>query len=199
MNTDIDLFERFLFEAPEDDPPDMTDSTPPDIPDDMGSDDAPPDIDDGGDVGMDDAPPDMGEEESFTDDDGGFGDDMGDDEGDENSGDENSANMGLDDKISAVMNAKLYNQFLSLLSRITTQITSMNNNADVLFVISPDTLDTSKSLKQLDENIRDYLKHEFPNANYSKNLLFFNKCMNLLRLITDAFNKTIQKGIKEAK
>ena len=52
--------------------------------------------------------------------------------------------------------------------------------------------------QQLDENIRLYLKDIFLNENYSKNLLFFNKCLNLLNILNKIFSQKIRKGIKDA-
>ena len=53
-------------------------------------------------------------------------------------------------------------------------------------VTDPDNL--VEFVKRLDENIRLYLKNSFINENYSKNLLFFNKCLNLLKLLNDISN-----------
>ena len=198
MNEDQKLFERFLFEAPGDDPPDaqMADTGPPEMPDDAADTASPPDMPDlGGDDtggGDDGGPPDLGGNDDF----GGFGgdeegaNDEGNDEGDDNN------SLELDEKISAIMNMQLYQRYLSLLNTITGQLTTVKNNSDVLYSISPDSLDIIEQLKKLDENVRLYIKNSFLHENYSKNLLFFNKCLNLLQLLNVEFDKVIQKGIK---
>ena len=73
----------------------------------------------------------------------------------------------------------------------------LKTNGDVLFTLSPESLDIVGSLKRLDENVRLYLKNTFLNENYSGNLLFFNKCLNLLKLLNDVFDRNVRKGIKE--
>lgn len=198
----LNMFEKFLYEAPGDDPPDVQQATesPPDVPTDTPADTGdPPDIpDDAGDApAIDDGPPDMQDD--------GFGDDVGyddtgggEEEGSEG-GEENPNNLGLDEKISAIMNMNLYQRFLSLLNTIAGQLTMLKNNSDVLFSLSTDSLETIEQLKKLDENIRLYLKNSFLNENYSKNLLFFNKCLNLLKLLNDVFDKNVRKGINAMK
>lgn len=192
MSKELDFFERFLFEAPGDDPPDTGGDGPPDIPEDAGDAPGPPDLPDpgGGDVG-DDSPPDLA-------DDGGFGDDtdFGAD-GSNASEDGQEPDPGLDEKVSAVLNQELYQRFLSLLNKISGQLAMLKTNGDVLFTLSPESLDIVGSLKRLDENVRLYLKNTFLNENYSGNLLFFNKCLNLLKLLNDVFDRNVRKGIKE--
>lgn len=107
--------------------------------------------------------------------------------------------LGIDDKVSAIMNMNLYQRFISLLTSIGSQITSIKNNSDVLYTLSEDSVDIVDSLKKLDENIRLYLKNTFINENYSKNLLFFNKCLNLLKLLNDVFDEKVRKGINAMK
>lgn len=135
-----------------------------------------------GDVG------DFPEDETFDDDGAGEQDD-GNADGD----------LGIDDKVSAIMNMNLYQRFISLLTSIGSQITSIKNNSDVLYTLSEDSVDIVDSLKKLDENIRLYLKNTFINENYSKNLLFFNKCLNLLKLLNDVFDEKVRKGINAMK
>lgn len=194
--SDLDFFKQFLYEAPGDDPPDIDAPEPAggDPPPDIGGDDAPadagpPDLDDGGDAGTDDAPPDLG-------DDGGFdagGDDFGGDDGD---GENPEEEMMLDDKISAIMNMHLYQRFLELLSTLNNQISSVKNNADVLYSVAPDSTEYQQQLTKLDDNIHAYLDHYFTRNDYSKNLLFFNKCLNLLALLNQSFDDAVKKGIK---
>lgn len=187
------LFERFLFEAPGDDPPD--------VPDDAATQEGPPDMglpDDssmGGDMpdmgGMDS----MGSDDSGGDDMGGFMDDQQDDSGE---GDNGQEDLQLSDKVNAIMNQQLYQRFLALLNTIGSQLTMMKNNSDMLYTLSPESLDNIESLKKLDENVRLYLKNSFLQENYSKNLLFFNKCLNLLKLLNSIFDGNVRKGIKNA-
>jgi len=201
MADNNNIFERFLFEAPGDEvPPDMVDQTPPDVPAGAENDAAPPDMDmppddfgtDGGDAGgADDGPPDMPDEMGEDD----FSGDMP-EEGAEENPDDKLKNLGLDEKISAIMNMNLYQRYLSLLNTIGGQLTMIKNNSDILHTLSADSLDIVESLKKLDENIRLYLKNSFLNENYSKNLLFFNKCLNLLKLLNDVFDSNVKKGIK---
>lgn len=195
MAIEPNIFEKFLFEAPGDDvPPDMVDA-PPDVPE-GAENDGPPDMptdDIGGDDGMslDDGPPDMPDE--FGGDEFGT-DDMSAD-GSENP-DDQLQNLGLDEKISAIMNMNLYQRYLSLLNTIGGQLTMLKNNSDILHSLSADSTEIIESLKKLDENIRLYLKNSFLNENYSKNLLFFNKCLNLLKLLNDVFDSNVKKGIR---
>lgn len=195
MAVEPNIFEKFLFEAPGDDvPPDMVDA-PPDVPE-GAENDGPPDIptdDVGGDdgMGLDDGPPDMPDE--FGGDEFGT-DDMSAD-GSENP-DDQLQNLGLDEKISAIMNMNLYQRYLSLLNTIGGQLTMLKNNSDILHSLSADSTEIIESLKKLDENIRLYLKNSFLNENYSKNLLFFNKCLNLLKLLNDVFDSNVKKGIR---
>lgn len=196
---ELSMFEKFLYEAPGDDPPDAPPAdSPPDVPAEAPADSDPPDIpDDAGADIADDGPPDMPPdgEDGFGDE-GGFGDE---EVGNGGEGNENPEDLGLDDKVSAIMNMNLYQRFLSLMNTIGAQLTMLRNNGDVLYTLSSSSLDTVESLKKLDENIRLYLKNTFLNENYSKNLLFFNKCLNLLKLLNDVFDKNIKKGINSMK
>lgn len=198
MDNNVNIFKQFLFEAPEDEgtPPDMVDNPPPDIPE-GAENDEPPDLpaDDGmgSDTGDMDEPPDIPDD--FSEDE--FSDDGSiDDGGTEENPDDKLQNLGLDDKVSAIMNMNLYQRYLSLLNTIGGQLTMIKNNSDILYTLSSDSLEVITSLKKLDENIRLYLKNYFINENYSKNLLFFNKCLNLLKLLNDVFDSDIKKGIK---
>lgn len=198
----LDLFTKYLTEAPGDDEaPDAgmgDESSPPNsnnaesdempnigddagniIPDEEGGgDDTPPDIDDiNGDEGFDD-----GEDEYIGD-------------GENPNPDESLENLGLDDKVSTIMNMNLYQRFLTLLNTIASQTSMVKDNSDILQTLSPEALSIIDSLKKLDENIRLYLKNTFLNENYSKNILFFNKCINLLKILNDIFEKNINDGI----
>ena len=189
------IFSKFLYEAPDDDPPDtVSDTGPPDVPDDINS-DGPPDMGDFEDnttqdqtdtEGTNDDPPDM------TDDFGDTGDFN--DEGDDIQNDESQEeDLGLDDKVSAVMNDILYQNYMSLITKINTQLTNMKDNSD------EDTSEIVRKLEELDENIRLYIKHKFLKEDYSKNKLFYNECLNLLGLINKVFDRSIHKGIKDQK
>ncbi len=202
MGKNLSLFEKFLFEAPNEDPPDAPAATgPPDMPADAASQDGPPDMGDfgGDDAGGDDGGgmPDMGDMGDDGGDDGGFGGDTG---GDEGQGDqEGTDQLQLDDKVDAIMNMQLYQRYLSLLNTIGSQLTMIKNNSDVLYTLSAESIDVIESLKKLDENVRLYIKNSFLHENYSKNLLFFNKCLNLLKLLNDVFDGNVQRGIKGTK
>ncbi len=98
-----------------------------------------------------------------------------------------------------VMNANLYQSYLSLLQKFTAQQQAIKNNRDVLYTISPESLDTLDLLKKLDENMRLYMKNSFPNENYSKNQLFFNKCLAYYRLLVDQFSEVMKKGTRDLK
>lgn len=185
------FFNKVMLEADGDDapsetndnsPPDINNEPPPDISEDNNS---PPDISDGTE---DNSPPDIdfNEEE----DDPGFEDEEQPEENDENN------NLGFDEKISAIMNMNLYQRFLSLLNTVGGQISMVKRNSDMLYTISNESLDILESLKKLDENIRLYLSNYFLDENFSKNLLFLNKCINLLKLLNTIFEKNIKKGIK---
>ena len=179
------LFEQIIYEAPGDEaPPDMPaeDAAPPSPPPDM--------TDEGSDMG-DDAgvsPPDMADDFGDPGDDagGGFGDPS--QEGEEE--------LELDEKISAIMNQQLYRRFSKLLNDIAAQVVSIKNNSDMIYTLSTESLSIVGELKKLEENIRFYLTDNFLEENYSKNLLFFNKCLNLLKLLNERFDKEIQKGIR---
>ena len=198
--SDLSLFEQWMFEAPGDDPvpdvpaeptgaPDMPeDTTPANDPPDLGGDDIdggdPPDF--GGDEGGDE-PPEFGDEE----------DDSYDDTGEDQQQDLN--NMGLDDKVSAILNLNLYQSYLELLTQIGTEMTSIKNNWDLLHAITPDIEEVSKSFKALDENIRLYIDNKYLDERYETNLLFYNKCKNLNKLLNDKFDKMIHKELKASK
>lgn len=194
------LFERFLYEAPGGDPPDAPAGTgPPEMPDDAAVQDTPPDmpgLDDLGSGDDGDGMPDMGGfDDGGGDDAGGFGGEG--DTGEGGEGDqEGQQELQLDDKVNAIMNMQLYQRYLALLNTIGSQLTMIKNNSDILYTLSADSLDVIEQLKKLDENVRLYLKNSFLHENYSKNLLFFNKCLNLLHLLNEDFDGNVQKGIK---
>lgn len=179
------FFSQYLTEAPEDEettPEEQPDDGPPDL-DNIGTDD-PPDLGDIGEEPLDDEPPDIGDD--FQD-------------GEQAPSDENQINVDdLGGKVSAILNHQLYQRFLNLLTSIGGQLTSLKNNIDVLYVLTTEVDEIEMSLKKLDENIRIYLKSNFLQENYSKNLLFYNKCINLLSLLNDSFNAKVSKGIKKA-
>ena len=199
-DTKKDIFTRFLYEAEEDEgAPDEFES--PDFGDDGGGQEETgggdmPEYDPAGDEDNG-SPPDM--PDFGGDDDGDDYGDYDDQESGEGEDDSKKVPENLNDKVSALMNANLYQSYLSLLQKFTAQQQAIKNNRDVLYTISPESLDTLDSLKKLDENMRLYMKNSFVNENYSKNLLFFNKCLTLYRLIVDQFAEVMKKGTKDLK
>lgn len=191
MGTPLDLFQQSLFlEAPGDEGEASTDAQPADPP----ADDAPPDIpDDAGTESDNDAPPDMPDEDPSDD---GLGD-TGFDDGQQQEEEDPNKTMKLDAKVSTVMNVNLYQRYLTLLNTINTQLSMIKNNGDMIYTLSDQTSSIIASLKKLDENVRLYMSNIFLEENYSRNLLFFNKCLNLLKLLNDSFDASIQKGIKD--
>lgn len=196
----MNIFEKFLMEA--DGPPDLApDIAPPELPDDPTPNttmDDPPLLTDegGGDMTFDD-PPALGDGDDF-----GMGDDQENQDQQQQMQDadiDGDGDIGLDDKVSAVMNVSLYQRYLSLLTNISQELSSIRNNNDIIYTLSEDTTKIVDSLNRLDENIRLYMKNSFPHENYSKNLLFFNKCLNLLKLLNDSFNSSIKKGMHSMK
>lgn len=194
------LFERYILEAPDDPsgtqsppaasaPPTAppTNDPPPDMPDDPPPDDTGADIGDQPMEGDDDAPPDldgMGDPEDFG------------DPGEEPPEEDQGSELELDEKISTIMNQNLYQRYLVLLNEIGTQLSGIKNNSDALYTLYPEYSENIAELKKLEENVRLYIKNSFIKENYSKNLLFFNKCINLLKMLNDDFNKNIRKGMK---
>lgn len=169
----MSLFERVFFEAPEDDPPDMTPPAMDDAPPDMGgADDPPPDIDPG-DMDMDAG-------------DGGFGYEDDAEDGD-------VENLNFDDKISIIMNQRLYERFIKLHMTLKNQLKIFNKNMDLIDAISDKNDSILTSLTKLNENVEEYMSEYFMNENYSKNLLFFNKCINLYNLLQKTFDKEIKR------
>ena len=207
----MDDIKLFMSLMEEDDTPDAAmaadNSPPPDVPEDNGGGTAPDDMPDMGDDAG--SPPDFGGDDGLMDDGGdGSPPDFGDDEGgfgdedgatDEEGGEDQKEPMDLDDKVSAIMNANLYTRFLTMLTNIEAQMSQMKSNADIVYTLSPDASEMYNKYKQLDDNIRLYLNNSFIDENYSKNLLFFNKCLNLLKLLNDSFSSYVNKGIREQK
>ena len=180
------LFERVLFEADGDTNPDVDNNNtgPPDIGEDNVNVDPIEDI-------STDTPPDIGEDYSNI-------DNLGDDGSiDPNSIGDNEVNLDLDEKISNVMNANLYQRFLTLIGTISDQLSVLKDNNDIIYSSAPKSLGIIESLKKLKENINLYLAYYFINNNYSKNLLFFNKCLNLLNLLNKNFEKKLKQGVNE--
>ena len=194
----MSFFDKYFVEEGEDAPPadtgggDSGGAPPPEAPPaDDGPPEMPTDLGGGGDMGggTDDMPPGM--------------DDFG---GDDSSGDTSSGGGGEDDgnkkeptfaeKISNILNSKLYQRFISLLNRIENQLLSIKNNFDIFNIICSESTDHIDILKKLSENIRLYINEYFINESYSKNLLFFNKCLNLYKLTNDELIKVVKHGIK---
>lgn len=203
MAGEIDFFKQFLYEAPGDDPP------PDIIKQDNGGSSPPPDMseDNSQEFNMNgDDPPDLPEQDNNTDDmyqdppdidDSDFGNNEFMDTDDENESNSDTKDLGLDKKISAIMNQDLYQRYLTLLGNVTSQILQMKDNSDILYSITTECTNIINKLSNLESSIKLYLKNNFIGENYSKNLLFFNKCLNLLNLINEIFDNEIKKGIKD--
>ena len=191
MAEDLDLFKKFLYEAPGDDPPDVATTSndqtdPPPVPDEGADDSGPPEINDNPDD-IDTGPPEINDDVGTDD---TFGEDpMATDE-------EQQPELELNEKISAIMNMNLYQRYLELLSNINSEISQMKDNSDMLYAITPSSVEMVANLSKLDENINMYINHYFMNNDYSKNLLFFNKCLNLLALLNKSFDDDVKKGVK---
>lgn len=184
------IFWRLMTEAEGDD--DTADDPP-----DMTEDDAPADDDsslDGGDDMDDEDPPDIG-----GGDDGGYGGDdgFGDTGGGGDGGNKKEEITGLSDKVSTVLNERLYKQVLALLSQITIKKEMVRDNIDMIRTIDPDATDITEDLTRLEDNIREYSDHTFLDENYSKNMLFYTKCLNLFNLLCARFSERLSKGIKK--
>jgi hypothetical protein len=158
--------------------------TPPDLPEDDAG--GAPETTEGPPV-EDTGPPDLG------------GDDLGDQDfgGDESSGDEELVEPEISEKLSTVMNATLYQRFLTLHNTIDNQLTSLKGSNDVIYAVSPKALEAIEPLSKLGENIGLYLSHNFLDSNYSKNLLFYNKCLNLLNMLNAIFSRELKRGKSE--
>jgi hypothetical protein len=191
MAEERSLFEQILYEAPEDEmPPDLepVEDTTSDAPPDLSAEDIDaPDMSGEPESG---SPPDLEMDDSIGDDNLAY-----DDEG-EAPEEDTHADLGIDEKISNIMNMNLYQRYLTLLTNVGNQLSSVKNNSDALITLAPKSIDIITSLEKLDENIRLYIDNYFVRENYSKNLLFFNKCLNLLKLLNDTFDKNIRTGIK---
>jgi hypothetical protein len=188
------LFEQVLYEAPEDDaPPDLqpAEDTAPDSPPDLSVDDTPTDNDTGGGPEAS-GPPDLEMDNEGE----GEGEDVSYDDEDDTAEGTPQEDLGIDEKISNIMNMNLYQRYLTLLTNVGNQLSSVKNNSDALITLAPKSIDIITSLEKLDENIRLYIDNYFVKENYSKNLLFFNKCLNLLKLLNDTFDKNIRTGIR---
>lgn len=187
------FFEKVFFEA-DDVPPDMGGAQPaaPPAGDGGGGMDVAPDMAGGAsdDFGMGDAggPPDMEDP----------GEDFGGEEpqGQEEDPENDPKNMKFDDKISNVMNMNLYQRFLSMLNSISSQVNTIKDNADIIGALTKNASELLPGLQKLDENIRIYLSDFFVSENYSKNLLFFNKCLNEYNLHREIFTKEIKKATR---
>jgi len=192
----INFFMRYLTEAPDDQIDEMPDFTPPSSGDTSTEDVGSSNIDEAPDIGG----------ATFSDDDSNFDSfnsdsEDGDDTGEDNIGDEEN-NGGeekpphLSDKVSNIMNLSIYQKFTVLLNKIENQLSSIKNNQDIINQLYPDVAGYTQALRKLEENIQLYLNNQFMNENAGKNILFFNKCLNLLKLLNDKFDANISKGLK---
>ena len=194
MKENLSFFEQILFEAPGDEP--AADNTAaPDMPDIGGGN--PPDMPSNGDVGAE-MPPDMPEDMSSSDDDNNdFGSDIDDMNSDDDNGNGNEKKeLEIDEKISNILNKLLYDKFLTLLNQIGSQLSNIKNNNEILHSIVPNLGEFVEEFKRLDESIRLYINNSFISENSSKNLLFFNQCLNALKMLNDKFSQEINKGTR---
>ena len=189
MEKTLSFFEQVLLEAPGDETPEppadtstepVPDAGPPDM----------PNADEGDALAGEVAPPDMQDDAPAEDD---FGSDFGSDDDQQNDQDQN--NLGIDEKISNILNKLLYDKFLTLLNQIGSQISNIKNNNEILHSLVPNLGEISEEFKRLDESIRLYINNSFIYENSSKNLLFFNQCLNALKLLNERFSHEINKGI----
>jgi len=195
MEKKFSFFEQVLFEAPGDEAPaDAPADTPPDM-----NMDAPNMPDDTGDMDMGDAP-DMPADSDFdtgNDDFGSDMDDFGDDDSnDENNGDDKNKKLDIDEKISNILNKLLYDKFLTLLNQIGSQLSNIKNNGEILHSLVPNIGDITEEFKRLDESIRLYINNSFTYNNSSKNQLFFNQCINALKMLNEKFSHEINKSTR---
>lgn len=99
------------------------------------------------------------------------------------------------EKISNILNKKLYQRYLTLLNRIENQLLTIKNNLDIFTLLISDNDSNVNVLKKLNENIRTYINEYFANEDYSKNQLFFDKCINLYKLTNEELTKVMRKNI----
>lgn len=159
-------------------PPDNT--PPPDIPDVPEPPPPPQEYDQQGD---------NGQEEDYSD----YADnDQGGDQQNNGEGGDKKGEPEFSEKISNILNVKLYQRYIQLLSKIENQLITIKNNTDIFTILFKSSGDSIDILKKLDENIRLYIKYYFVKENYSKNLLFFNKCINLFKINNDLLNKSMK-------
>lgn len=188
MGNERSLFDQIVFTEAEETPEEETaeDTSAENPPDDMP--DVPYDEEPADDGGGD--PPDVPGLDDFEDE----------PEGSQEEGqEEETKEPEVGEKISAAMNSSLYQQFMTMINTISNQLGDIRNNNDVIFVTAPDALSITKPLSKLADNIRLYLANNFVGTNYSKNLLFYNKCLNQLNLLTEIFTRKLQQGNKDAK
>lgn len=197
MAGELDFFKKFLYEAPGEDPPDVApdqggDSPPPDMPEEDNSIDMsdPPDIPDDNSPG--DPPPDL-DSDVDTESEENYEDITGIDTSDQQS------DEGLSDKISAIMNQYLYQKFLKLVGQVSSKISEIKDNSDVLYAVTKDCSDVTSRLMRLETCLKLYMTNQFSNNSYSDNLHFFNRCFNSYALIGKIFDDLIKSGIRSMK
>lgn len=100
----------------------------------------------------------------------------------------------FDKKISDTLNRNLYQHYISLKKTINQELTMTEDNLDF---IDPEVLkDTNlvEILKKLSSNMDLYLMNNFLNNDYSKNVFFYNKCLNMVNLVNIEFSKALKKS-----
>lgn len=139
-------------------------------------------------------PPPSPDEYNSGDDDQSYDQSYDDGGQDENSDETNNDKLDFGEKISNILNAKLYQRFLALLNNIENQLITIKNNADIFGILLKTSPEIIEIFKKLEENIRIYISDYFEKENYSKNLLFFNKCINLYKACNEILNKNMKKN-----
>lgn len=171
------IFDQLVFSEAPGDEPEPAETGPPDLPAD----------DPTGEPPAGDDPPEIPETDDFGPD--GSGDELPDDDP---TGDE--APLEISEKISVVMNYQLYQRFLTLSNTVANQLSTIRSNNDLIHSVSPKALAVIEPLGKLGDNIRLYLTNNFLDNNYSRNLLFYNKCLNLMKLLEDIFARELSRG-----
>lgn len=176
------IFEQLVFSEAPGDEPEPVETGPPDLPAEDLAGEAP----------TGDEPPEIPEVDDF-----GTGD-PGDELLDDGSTD-GEAPLEISEKISVVMNYQLYQRFLTLSNTVSNQLSTIRSNNDLIHSVSPKALAVIEPLGKLGDNIRLYLTNNFLDNNYSRNLLFYNKCLNLMKLLEDIFARELSRGKPDAR
>lgn len=99
----------------------------------------------------------------------------------------------FDKKVSDILNRELYQHYMSLKKTINQELTMLENNIDYINSEVMKETDIVEILKKLEENMDLYLANYFVNSNYSKNVFFYNKCLNMVNLVNLEFKRVLEK------